>query len=117
MLVRSLRLLRKGDKLSAEVYSRAGLILELFPSITQVKIVVRRRSARASTMANNIATLFPTVTITLESSEEEAVAKAVETADIICTYVSLSAFFAQHSRRQFLTSVAFQLRAFDDTAL
>ncbi|KWU47079.1 NAD(P)-binding protein [Rhodotorula sp. JG-1b] len=70
-----------------QAYHHARLILELFPSITQVKIVVRRRSARASTLANNIATLFPTVTITLESSEEEAVAKAVETADIICTCV------------------------------
>lgn len=81
--------LQRVNELSAEVFSRAGLILELFPSITQVKLVVRSRSARASTLANNIATLFPRVTITLEISEEEAVAAAVETADIICTCVSL----------------------------
>lgn len=86
-------------------FPAAGLILELFPSITQVKLVVRSRSARASTLAKDIATLFPKVAITLESSEEEATA-AVETADIICTCVSLPVLpLARRSRNKtFLTN-------------
>ncbi|GAA5958660.1 hypothetical protein JCM8115_000313 [Rhodotorula mucilaginosa] len=70
-----------------QAYHHARLILELFPSVTKLKLVVRSRGTRANTLAKDIAALFPRVTVTLETSEEEAVAAAVQTADIICTCV------------------------------
>ena len=94
------------------MFSRAGLILELFPSVTKLKLVVRSRGTRANTLAKDIAALFPRVTATLETSEEEAVAAAVQTADIICTCVSLPTFGNLPDE-----SVTLQLRAIDDTAL
>lgn len=87
------------------MFSRAGLILELFPSVTKLKLVVRSRGTRANTLAKDIAALFPRVTVTLETSEEEAVAAAVQTADIICTCVSLPTSFSLSSlRKRFLTN-------------
>ncbi|GAA5883911.1 hypothetical protein JCM3774_003049 [Rhodotorula dairenensis] len=68
-----------------QAYHHARLILELFPAITTVKLVVRSRGARADALAKDIASLFPKVDITLEGPD--GTADAVRTADIICTCV------------------------------
>jgi ornithine cyclodeaminase/alanine dehydrogenase-like protein (mu-crystallin family) len=65
----------------------AGLILELFPSIKTVTIVVRKTTPRASNLIERLRKEAPSVEIDAVAGDEAS--EVVRQADIICTSVRL----------------------------